>query len=137
MEQDKYNDAILTGLALVVFLLKFTFTLWDKSDVLEQFFLYDPQVMTKPAYVDYFSDCLTYVIIFAALMFLVPKSKEYISWILAVWVGYLIEYYYRYNQPFVKYPIFWGLSLPVGYSFGAAVFLMIIFVRALINIKKR
>lgn len=54
--------------------------------------------MTKPAYVDYFADCWTYIIIYFTMMIAQPKTREYVFYVTLIWVGYFVEFYYTYNN---------------------------------------
>ena len=113
--QDKKDNLIFIAVSFCVFLLKFVFTQWPESNELRSFFVFDRQVMSKPAYIDYFATCWTYIIIYISMMFCQPKSREYIFYVTLFWVAYFIEFYLMYNNPFFKIG---GLSIGISTFIG-------------------
>lgn len=115
---DKKKQLILIALGFTVYLLKFAFTVFPKTKVLESFFPYDPQLMTRPTYVDMAADCITYVLIFAVFAYVFPRYREILNMTAILFLGYLAEFILRYNNPVGYYIIndkWWG-KIPIGYS---------------------
>lgn len=112
--QDKRDNLIFIGASFIVFLLKFLFTQWPETKVLEYFFCCDPNntPMTKPAYVDYFANCWSYILIYFTMLIAHPKTKEYVFYVTLIWIAYFLEYYFMYNNPFFK---LWNV-IPIGIS---------------------
>ncbi len=118
-------------MGILVYSMKFFFTIFPESKVLHSYFPFDGQLMTKPAYADYGADCLTYVVIFMTFAYVVPKYRELIFILAMAFVGYTFEFVFIYNDPISKfYPdkdTEW-LYLPLGYSTVAWSFLIGIFI---------
>lgn len=131
VETDKVHATIIVLAWFLVFGLKFAFTLWPETEVLEQFFKFDDQSMTRPAYVDYFADCWTYIILSFLMFIFMPKQREYLFYITLLWFGYFIEFFFMYNQPVTK---FYGL--PIGYSMLTACAFAFLLIRSIVKIFK-
>ena len=131
VEQDKKNELLIIGMGILVYSMKFFFTIFPETKDLHSYFPFDSQLMTKPAYADYCSDCLTYVIIFMTFAYIVPRYRELIFILAVAFIGYTIEFGLIYNNPVTKfYPledVHW-LYLPIGYSTLAWSFLIAIFI---------
>lgn len=129
VEQGKKNTLAIIGSALIVYLLKFAFTTYKETKVLEYFFIFKPdQAMTRPAYVDYTADCWTYIIIYFTMCYVLPKQREYLFIILLLWVGYYVEFYFMYNWPLSLFHLTEHIYLPIGYSTFALTSLIGMFV---------
>ncbi len=129
---DKKKQLILIALGFTVYLLKFAFTVFPKTKVLESFFPYDPQLMTRPTYMDMAADCITYVLIFAVFAYVFPRYREILSMIAILFFGYLLEFIFRYNNP-VSFLIIsnenhWWSKIPIGYSTLALLFFLACFI---------
>ena len=122
--QDKKDNLIFIAVSFCVFLLKFVFTQWQETGELKRFFVFDGQLLSTSAYIDYFATCWTYIIIYLLMMFCQPKSREYIFYITFFWIAYFIEFYIMYNNPF-----FFVGRIPFGISTGIGIGYIILFTR--------
>jgi hypothetical protein len=127
VEQDKKNTLIIIALGIVVYALKFAFTVLPKTTVLYSPFPYDPQEMTRPTYLDMVCDCVSYVCIFGVLCYILPKYREVFFMLALAFTGYAIEFAFKYNNPMSKFYFTDYIYLPIGYSTFAWTFLIVIF----------
>ncbi len=116
--------------------MKFGFTVLPKSKVLISPFPLDPQLMTRPTYLDACLDCLSYVVIFGLFSYIIPRYREVIFIVGMAFLGYTIEFGLIYNNPVTKFHFIDGVDwfyLPLGYSTFAWSFLIVLFFYKLIT----